>query len=153
MYCIYDTNKKIIAFHDDYDVVETYVDHIYKCHKGEEFPNLRIGKIKKKKLKKVIDIDNLYLVRYADTYVQSGYIEYLELISSQHIYDNQQCKDILLKILECNPLSDKERKSIEKTVEIIDRFLSEAKEFTPTLYDLKMCEIDYAPYMYNKYHI
>ena len=153
MYCVYDSNKQIIAFHDEYDVVESYIDHIHKSHKEEKIPQLRIGKIKKKKIKHVIDLDELYLVRYADTYVQSGYLEYLEIMSSQHIYDEKMCKDILLRILECNPLSDKERKAVERTVEIIDRFLTESKEFTPTISELKMCEMDYAPYIYNKFNI
>jgi hypothetical protein len=61
------------------------------------------------------------------------------------------CKDVLLKILECEPLSNKERKAVEKTVEVVDRFLTEAREFTPTLNELKICESDYAPYIYNKY--
>lgn len=150
MYCAYDTNNKIIAFHDEYDVVETYIRRIKTSN--PESPDLHIGKIKKKKIKNITDLDSLYLVRFSDTYVQSGYIDYLEIISSQSIYDNKQCKEVLLKILECNPISNKERKAIEKTVDVIDRFLSEAKEFTPTLHELKICETDFAPYMYNKYN-
>ena len=122
MFCVYDENKSVIAFHDEYEVTELYLNHIKKSHPDQDLSNLHIGKIKKKKIKNLIDMDQLYLVRYADTYVQSGYLEYLELLSCQHIYDEKQCKDILLRILECNPLSSKERKNVEKTVEIIDRF-------------------------------
>jgi hypothetical protein len=149
MYCVYDDRNNIVAFHDDLDIVETYVEHVKLTN--EDHPELHIGKIKKKKLKNLTDLDNLYLVRYSDTYVQSGYLIYLELISSQHIYDEQQCRDTLLKILECNIITDKERKSIERTVEVIDRFLQESKKFTPSLNELQRCEADYAPYMYNKY--
>lgn len=148
MYCVYDDHNNIVAFHDDLDIVETYVDHVRRTN--DEQPELHIGKIKKKKLKKLMDLDNLYLVRYSDTYVQSGYLIYLELISSQHIYDEQQCRDTLLKILECNDITDKERKSIERSVGVIDRLLQESKTFTPTLNELQQCEIDYAPYLYNK---
>jgi hypothetical protein len=151
MYCVYDNDDNVIAFHDEYDVVETYIHHVRVSN--PESPDLHIGKIKKKKIKTIIDLDNLYLVRFGDTYVQSGYVEYLEIISSQSIYDNKCCKDVLLKILECNPLSDKERKHVEKTVAIIDRILTESKEYTPTLNNLKMCEADFAPYVYNKFNI
>ena len=108
MYCVYDNNNNVIAFHDEYDVVSSYIYHVKISN--QDSPDLHIGKLKKKKIKNVIDFDNLYLVRYGETYVQTGYLEYLELISSQSIYDNQQCKDVLLKILECNPISSKERK-------------------------------------------
>lgn len=151
MYCVYDDNSNVIAFHDEYDVVSSYIYHVKVSNK--ETQELHIGKIKKKKIKNIIDYENLYLVRYGDTYVQSGYLDYLELISSQSIYDNQQCKDVLLKILECNPISDKERKAIEKTVDVIDKILTEAKEFTPTLSELKRCESDYAPYLYSKFNL
>ena len=152
MYCVYDSNEHVIAFHDDYNVVETYVRRIQQSHVDDKYnlPDLRIGKIKKKKVKHIREFDDLYLVRYSDTYVQSGYLEYLEIVSCQCIYDNQQCKDILLRILECNQISNKERKSIEKTVEIVDRLLKDAKEFTPTISELKMYEADYSPYLYNR---
>ena len=147
MYCVYDNTGNVIAFHDEYDVVETYLDNLKSSH--DNLPDLHIGKIKKKKIKNVKDLDNLYLVRYADTYVQSEYLTCIELMSHQSIYDNKQCKDVLLKILECYPISNKERKSIERTVDIIDRLVKEAKEYTPTLNDLKSFEADYAHYLYN----
>jgi hypothetical protein len=149
MFCVYDNNNNIIAFHDEYDVVESYIYHVKLSN--PEVEDLHIGKIKKKKIKNIVDLDGLYLVRYGDTYVQSDYIEYLEIISSQSIDDNKQCKEVLLKILECNPLSNKERKYIEKTVEVIDRLLTESKEYTPTLSNLKKYEADFAPYLYNKF--
>ena len=148
MYCVYDKSKKIIAFHDELDVVEVYKNNVSVSH--PELPELYIGKIKKKKLNKIIDIDSLYLVRYCDTYVQSGYLVYLELVSDQYIYDNKYCKDVLLRILECTDITDKERKSIERTVKVVDRILQEAKEYTPTITELQGYEVDYYPYMYNR---
>ena len=148
MYCVYDDNDRVIAFHDDYDVVETYVHRVKASH--IDLPDLHIGKIKKKKVKKLQDFDDLYLVRYASTYVQSGYLMFLEMMSIQHIEDEQQCKDTLLKILECNNISDKERKHLERAVKIIDRILEESKQFTPSFQELKGYEMDYSPYLYNK---
>lgn len=152
MYCVYDNHKNVIAFHDDIDVVEAYVDRVNQTHdrSHENLSELHIGKIKKKKIKKLTDLDDLYLVRYADTYVQSGYLVYLELLSDQYIHDEQHCKEILLRILECYDISEKERKSLERSVEVVDRILQESREFTPTLGQLKNFETDYAPYLYNR---
>jgi len=148
MYCVYDTTDKIIAFHDDIDVVTTYVTNIKKSN--SDHPDLKIGKIKKKKVKSTIDFDDLYLVRYGDTYIQSKYIMYGELLSGQCIYDNQHCRDTLLRILECDDITPKERKTIERTVKIIDRILQNDKEYTPTIQLLKTCEMDYAQYMNHR---
>lgn len=152
MYCVYDNHKNVIAFHDDIDVVEAYIDRVNHTQKQSqnECSELHVGKIKKKKLKKLTDLDDLYLVRYADTYVQSGYLVYLEMLSDQYIYDEQHCKEILLRILECHDIDEKERKSLERSVKVIDRILQESREFTPTLKQLKSYELDYAPYLYNR---
>jgi hypothetical protein len=138
----------VVAFHDELEVVETYVANAMRCN--QNLPELHIGKIKKKKVKNMTEYDELYLVRYCDTYVQSGYLVYLEILSDQFIYDEKLCKDVLLRILECKDITDKERKSIERTVKVVDRVLQESKEFTPSLNELKKYESDYSPYMYNK---
>ena len=148
MYCVYDNNDRVIAFHDEYDIVKTYVQRVKASH--EDHPDLHIGKIKKKKVKNLQDYDDLYLVRYANTYVQSGYLVYLEMFSSQHIEDEQQCRDVLLKILECDIITGKERKHIERAVRVIDRLLEESKEYTPSFTELQGYEMDYSPYLYNK---
>lgn len=148
MYCVYNEDEKIIAFHDDLEVVETYIRHLKNSNPG--LYEMHVGKIKKKKLKNLQDFDNLYLVRYADTYVQSGFTAYLELVSSQYISDEKQCKEILLRILECRDLTDKERKRINKAVKIIDRFLGDSRKHTPTLEELQEYENHYYPYLYNK---
>ena len=50
MYCVYDTDNRVIAFHDDKHVVETYVYRVKTSHEEfDDLPDLRIGKIKKKK--------------------------------------------------------------------------------------------------------
>ena len=148
MYCVYDTGNNMIAFHDELEVVEKYKEYVKRSNPN--LPDLYVGKIKKKKMKRIYNYENLYLVRYSDTYVQSGYLVYLEILSDQFIYDERYCKDILLRILECREITDKERKSIERTVKIVDRFLQESKEFTPSLDELKKFEADYSPYIYNK---
>ena len=72
------------------------------------------------------------------------------MLSAQHIDDEQQCRDILLKILECDIITDKERKHVERAVKVIDRLLEDSKRFTPSISELKGYEMDYSPYLYNK---
>ena len=148
MYCVYDNKDRVVAFHDEYDIVKTYVHRVNASHDNHN--DLHIGKVKKKKVKKLEEFDNLYLVRYANTYVQAGYLVYLEMISAQHIEDEQQCRDVLLRILECDIISDKERKRLEQAVKVIDRLLEDSKRFTPSISELKGYEMDYSPYLYNK---
>ena len=145
MYCVYDGNNRIIAFHDDLEIVTSYVHDIQHSHSDAN--DLQIGKIKKKKVKSTIDYYDLYLVRYGDTYVQSRYIDYADLVGGQCMYDNQQCRDTLLRILECDDISDKERKSIEQTVKIINRILDNDKKYTPTIQQLITYETEFSQYM------
>ena len=67
MYAVYD-RKNLIAVHDDKHVAEKYIKSVYSCHGIE----LELRKIKRSSLSEE-KRDSLYLTRYADTYVQSGY--------------------------------------------------------------------------------
>lgn len=147
MYCCYDESKeKIIALHDEYKIIKSYCDTIKKQHDIE----LKIAKIKNKKIKKITDYDDLYLVRYGDCYIQSGYLEYMDITTGQYIYDNTYCKDVLMRILELYDLSNSEIKNIKKTIKLIDKILKEDSEYTPLFSDLEKMKLDYEPYMYNK---
>jgi len=141
-------NRKIIALHDEKRVVERYIDSIEKCH-GEK---LSISKIKKKYLnKKIDDLYDLYLVRYGDTYVQSGYMEYIELMDPQVEYDHQYAKDVILKILELESLDKEDRKTLESTVMILESIIDQDRKYTPSISELEKIKDQYAPYIYNKY--
>lgn len=149
MYCVYDENKKdIIAFHDDIDVVQCYVDSIYKHHSV----SLKIGKIKRKKAEKYKDYEDLYLIRYGrygDTYIQSGYLQYLEFVDDGLHEDHIFCRDILLRLLEIYDLPINEKNNIKKTVKIIQNILDHEDGYIPELGSLKDIKQDYDPYIYN----
>ncbi len=149
MYCIYDENKKdIIAFHDDIDVAQCYVDSIYKHHGVI----LKISKIKRKKAEKYENYEDLYLVRYGrygDTYIQSGYLQYLEFVDDGLHDDHIFCRDILLRILELYDLPSNEKNSIRKTIKIIEEILDHEEGYIPELNSLKDIKQDYDPYIYN----
>lgn len=145
MYCAYDKNKNIIAFHDKRRVVEKYIDSIFKLHHIE----LILGKIKKSSKYKLIDKDELYLIRYGNTYVQSGYLIYIELSQDQFIEDEQYATDVLYRLLETSRLTDKQSKKIEKAIKVMEDILKEDREFIPSFNTLEELKLNYDPYIYN----
>ena len=146
MFCVYDDEEHVIAFHDYLDVVQEYVDNVKKSH---ENVNLHIGKIKRKKVKNLQDFYDLYLVRYGETYVQEGYMEYLSLVTDQVDYDNKLAIDILMRTLEDPRTTKKERQIMERAVYIMNRLAKEDATYTPTLKNLKDIKNEFDPYIYN----
>lgn len=147
MFCVYDDEEHVIAFHDYLDVVQEYVNNIKKSN---ENANLHIGKIKKKKVKHLQDFYDLYLVRYAETYVQEGYLEYLSIMSDQVNYDNKLAIDIMMRTLENPSLSKRERKVMEQAVYIMTKLAKEEASYTPTIDNLKQLKNHFDPYLYNQ---
>ena len=146
MYCAYDDENNIIAFHDDKRPVEIYIDRVYQSNKII----LKLGKIKKENRYLIKGKDDLYLVRYADTFIQSGYIDYISYSSLQIIEDNLLAMDILYRLLETERLTTKENKTIRKAIEIMEEITKEDREYTPTISQLKSLKINYDPYIYNE---
>jgi hypothetical protein len=144
MYGAFD-GKHVIAFHDEYRVVKSYCELIRKHHDVK----LTICKIKNKKCRKLNDFDDLYLVRYNETYVQCGYLVYLQLLSDEYVYDHTYVKDILMRMMEVYEFSHDELKAIKKTIKIMDKIIKDESEFVPELSTLKQMELDYQPYFYN----
>lgn len=146
MYAVID-NDKIIALHDEKRVVRIYIKRIAE-NTGKE---LNYVKIKKKRLNHISDLFDLYLVRYGSTYVQSKYIEYLDLADPQVMYDHEYAKDVIMKILEIDDYLDAEDRSVlEKSVEIIEGIIDTDKKYTPSIEELERLKEHYYPYLYNK---
>lgn len=152
MYAVYDNDRQeFVAFHEEKEVVTSYLINIVKNHQDEEVP-LSICKLKNKKAKRIENFEGLYLVRYNDTYVQSDWVEYIGICSDDLVADDKFVKDILLRMLECGRVTDKkEIKTIVRAIKIIDRLLEDSKTYTPTLKELKIMESDYSPYINGKY--
>lgn len=139
MYCALSTDgKKVIAIHDDIDVVEKYIDNIEKNH------NIRlpIGKIKKKQLKKHPEYNDLYLVRYNNIYVQAEYLETLSIISEDYIYDYRCAIEILLRSLEVEDMSENDMKAIKKSIKVLDKIIKSYEEYVPKLSTLQSTKMD-----------
>lgn len=112
-------DDKIIAAHDDLDVVSEYVIH----QPSKDI--MRILKIKKQKadalLEEISEFENLYLVRYGDSYLPYDQYLIIKNISQQRDYDMKYCVDILYRILEENiPQSKKDIAAIHRVIYILE---------------------------------
>lgn len=145
MYCVFDDDYNIIAYHDELYVVSKYVRSIFNCHGIE----LGIGKIKNNS-DKLKGKDDLYLIRYADTYVQLGYLQYIDIFQTQFIEDDEKALNVIRRILEVTELKDKERKILNKACKVIKNILDDDREYTSSLDELKQLKYRYDPYIYNR---
>lgn len=145
MYCAYDQKENIIAWHDKKSVVEKYIGSIYELHKIE----LSLGKIKKSSEYKALHKDDLYLIRYGNTYIQSGYLMYVELAEDKLVEDDQYALDILYRLLETARLTKKQTKKIVKAIKVMEKVVRKDKEYIPSFEQLKIYKMDYDPYLYN----
>lgn len=145
MYCAYNEDKNIIAFHDKKKPVEIYIENVYKYNKLV----LDIGKINKKKSDVLENIGDLYLVRYGETFVQSGYLIYIQISSNQECEDNEFARDILYRILETRQLKEKKVKQISKAISILEDIIYDDESYTPSLDQLRQMKLSYDPYLYN----
>ena len=127
--------KNFIAFHDELKVIKKYRKGLLKSHNID----IDVAYISKKKLKKIPDYADLYLVRYGDTYIQSKYYSTSNIDLKQLIYDLKYTKDILFRIIEIpdDDLSEEDSYHIEKVIELLYNKLNSIKEYTPTLSELK----------------
>lgn len=146
MYCAINKNGDIVGYNEDYDVVYDYIHNLNKSKEDDDC-NLKIVKIKNKKFNKIPGLDDLYLVRYKSTYIQSGYILYLQLVSGEIAEDNVYVKDILLRVLEVYDLSNKESKIICKAIKVLDKIIEDEGSYTPSLKELNIYKNEYEPYI------
>lgn len=124
-------NGKAIAFHDDLDVVETYCESI---ESDELTPKLKIKKISDKKVMKLKDFSDYYLVRLGDSYIQSKYLSVASINTDQVLYDLTYAKDILYRLLETSDdLKGKNLKAIERTIAILEIEIEDARKNIPDI--------------------
>ena len=145
MYCVMNDDGNIIAYHEDKEVVQTYIENLLKSNDNEEL-NLSLVKIKNKIIEKNRRLDDLYLVRYGSTYIQTGYLIYLQIVSDDIANENIYIKDLLLRTLEVYKLSDKEAKTLTKAVKVIEKIIKRENCYTPTIEELNRYKMLYEEY-------
>lgn len=144
MYICHDADK-VIAYHEKKEVVETYVESIYHYHKFR----LDIRKATKEEKNMLNKTYDLYLVRFGQTYVQSGYTGYLQIHTESYIEDEKFAKDILYRLLETRGLKGKQYKKVKGAVKVLEKLIYEDETYTPSLKELTNLKFDYDPYLYN----
>jgi hypothetical protein len=148
MYAVINNDtKEIIAYHEDEDVVEYYLDSVEDDKKDD----LSIIKIKKKYREEIIKkYDDLHLVRFRNTYVQSGYLIYIKLASQDILEDEEYARDILLRIIETQNIDKDKIKKLTKAIEVIEDLIDNDETYTPSYSELQRMRNHYDYYMYNK---
>lgn len=145
MFAVLDSKGRLIAYHDEKRVVEKYADSVRSIH----HITLNVKKIKKRSKYKLKGREDLYLVKYGKTYIQEGYVMYIELSDSKFEEDECEAKDVLLRILELNELSSKDTKAIARVIRLLDKMIYEKEHYTPSFNELKDLKESYDPYIYN----
>lgn len=145
MYAILNTDDNIIAFTDDRDIAEEYIRNIYTSHKVR----LRLLHMSSKKARKLVDLNDLYLVLYNGVYVQSGYVKYLDVVVGDKADDLNSTKEVLIRLLVEKDLPKKTQKHIEKTIITLEKIINENK-YTPSIDELRTLKTDYDPYFYSR---
>ena len=142
MYGVIDMDR-FIAFHDEKSVVKKYIRRI----RDSSGKRLHYVKIKRKKAEKIKNYLDLYLVRYGETYIQSGYVEAMETADPQVVYDHRYARDVIMRILEVSDmLTNNDVKVLGKAIKIIDRLIDDEKDYTPSLEDLERMQDQYEKY-------
>ncbi len=127
-------NKSIIAFHKKKDIIIKYCKN---ANRDIDDKNCKVFaiKIENKKAKQFQDYEDLYLVRYGQTYIQSKYLETHQLDSDTLIDDLKYTRDILYRIIEFNT-NKKDIKTLTKAIEIVEHEIDIAKGYTPSIKEL-----------------
>ena len=96
-------NKRIVAIHDDNDVVEEFIDN---QPNSDDFTMIKIKN--KKKIRSMPEYEDLYLVICDGQYVPYELYDTLKQESDAGNYDLIRCKETLYRLIEDGGLSKKE---------------------------------------------
>ena len=118
MYVVLDKKNRPVAFHDDYDVVKKYVISMTK-------DDLEIAHVGKKKAKAFRDYNELYLVRYGDSYLTREMYDVMKQRNAPDAYNYQVAIDVLYRLVEEGYVDRKDEKHIQKSIEILERALED----------------------------
>ena len=144
MYCVYDTYDVPQAFHKKLAVVKTYL-HSLDIEKDGKYQFFIIEQ-KTKRIDPQI-LNDLYLVPYGDTFIQSGYIEYIQIASDRFVEQARDSISLWLSISQRSDLSHKEKKIIYKAVDILTNLYRHDISTVPPLRELKHMRDMYSEYL------
>lgn len=125
MYAAVNSDGRIVAIHKKLCVVEEYTER-----NDEDLQIIKIGKMKDLAFNSS-NLYNLYLVKYRDSYVPEKYLSVLRYECDELVY----VKDTLSDLLEYDNLTMKDKKSIAKTILILERLLDDSEELDDSMLD------------------
>lgn len=149
MYAVLDRNLKMIAWHDDKEVCEKYLENLKTTYKDkDEYKDYIIVKIKKKyRFKTGVEQEGLYLVRYGSTYIQKDYIECMDIEMETFLHDEKYAIDVMYRTLELSDLNSKDYKTIVKAIRVMESIYEEDKRYTPNISHLQEVYNEFEPYL------
>lgn len=145
MFLIYD-EKHLIAMSDEKKIAKKYIDNLEFSH--HETSGMYYVKVKDKD-QRVKNNEELILVRYGDTYVQKGFLPYIEMADDQVILDEEYCIDILKRLIEVRSLNKKDMKILTKAIMLLDKYCCADALYTPSIQELRNFKEMYDPYLYK----
>lgn len=144
MFGLMDEKGKPIGFHNEKRIIKRYKKH----YEEENDVSLLMFKISKNKLKKYRGLyEDLYLVKYGSTYIQSKYY-YSHLLDVEPlIRDLEDAHDVIIRIIEFLDNSDKSE-TLSLALDIIDEEKKKIKHSTPPINELEERKMHYDEYRY-----
>lgn len=146
MHGAYDNNGMLIAYHDRKKVVDTYIENVY-AHNHIILKRKRIPKIKREIIQ--IQFPHLFLIPYNKTYIQNGFLKYLECVDDNIIYDTQYAIDVIYRVLEWAKIGKNKKRHVLKAIKVLEELLADGETYTPSYDDLCRMKDMYDPYIYN----
>ena len=137
-------NGDLIAFHEEKNVIKKYISDYQDSNKETLIP----FHIKKKKVKKYSHLyEDLYLIRYNGSYIQSKYMILKQIDVEPFLDDIQYAKDIIVRTIEFSN-NKKDRNTLWEAYNILNEEMEKVKRSTPTLDELKRRYVDIEMYQH-----
>lgn len=136
------TSNGIIAIHDTKKVIKKYIE-------GTRNRYYKIGRCDEKELEKIVNFEDLYLVRFSNTYVQVKFYHMIKDDHRQILQDFKECSDVLERILRCDDISIQDRKHVKKTILLLAEMIETEKSSIPDYEELKNMKSWYEECQYD----
>lgn len=151
-------NFTLVGYHEKKKVVIKYYKSVMKVvDKASEY-SYKLVKIPKRRLKKITDRYDCYLLRFGTTFIPAKHYELAEDHIGSIYCDYKYTEDILKRIYITEKLPSSDKKSLEKTIILVGSLKDELKEnmIDPSLleemersfdeYRFKVYDEDYCTY-------
>ena len=138
MYGVMDSNGDLIAFHEEKRVIKKYMEDYFHTNNEHLLP----FHIKKKKVSKYKHLyEDLYLIRYGGSYIQSKYLIIKQLDIEPYLDDLYYAKDVLIRTIEFSD-SKKDIEKMSECYDILEEEIKKIRKETPSLTTLKNRYVD-----------